>query len=608
MSGLNFPDSPTPGQMFSAAGSEWVWDGIKWESFNFSPPPGPTGPTGPPGNPGSTGSTGATGATGPMGGFNNRMTVGSSPPTSPAPAEGDLWWDDAGGQLYVYYVDANSAQWVVANSGTEGPPGPPGPAAVSANPGNIATLGTDNLLLVQAPITVAQGGTNATTAPAALVNLGAAPIASPTFTGTVTLPTAVGVTPATSDNSTHLATTAYVQNQGYITPSYVSAYYLPLGGGTITGGLTVNAQLTSSSVGQIVLNGGNPSTYASNGYGRILQYATNGNWMQQYQDGGGGHIESNTALYINQLTGSTVVFPTITVNGNLNIYGGTFENGASNGWLYFTGSLHVNDFQSANNVNAAGSLIFGGNTIQNSGGYTYTPQSFYSAGEVSAGDAVHVGGNNSGVYWINSGGSMTCSTNVSTSGVYYTNGMYWQNNSGFMYCPWPVQANGQINSNSGGFYAYNSWGIYFDSSCPWGSSNHWTLFWNGTIYISIDGGGAVWMLANASDARIKAEIAAKDSNFDCLDIIKKIPLFQYKPKRVTNTRDIKRARLQHGEPHYPVGFVAQELYKVYPWGVLPGDSDENTLGKLWQIEQNVMLATLVGAMQQLEARLAALEG
>ena len=60
---------------------------------------------------------------------------------------------------------------------------------------------------------------------------GAAPLASPAFTGTVTIPTAVvttlsgvpnfsgaatGQTAASSDNSTKLATTAFVENQGYL--------------------------------------------------------------------------------------------------------------------------------------------------------------------------------------------------------------------------------------------------------------------------------------------------------------------------------------------------------------------------------------------------------
>ena len=47
---------------------------------------------------------------------------------------------------------------------------------------------------------------------------GYAPLASPTFTGTPTAPT-----PATSDNSTKLATTAYVQAQAYASASSVSS-------------------------------------------------------------------------------------------------------------------------------------------------------------------------------------------------------------------------------------------------------------------------------------------------------------------------------------------------------------------------------------------------
>jgi hypothetical protein len=44
-----------------------------------------------------------------------------------------------------------------------------------------------------------------------------APLASPTFTGTVALPSgSTGTTPATSDNSTKLATTAFVKAQGYV--------------------------------------------------------------------------------------------------------------------------------------------------------------------------------------------------------------------------------------------------------------------------------------------------------------------------------------------------------------------------------------------------------
>lgn len=47
------------------------------------------------------------------------VTVSATPPASPNP--GALWWDSVGGQLYVWYSDANTSQWVVAVNG--GPTG-----------------------------------------------------------------------------------------------------------------------------------------------------------------------------------------------------------------------------------------------------------------------------------------------------------------------------------------------------------------------------------------------------------------------------------------------------------------------------------------------------
>jgi hypothetical protein len=41
-------------------------------------------------------------------------TVGDTAPASPT--QGEFWWDSIGGQLYVWYNDGTSAQWVVANS------------------------------------------------------------------------------------------------------------------------------------------------------------------------------------------------------------------------------------------------------------------------------------------------------------------------------------------------------------------------------------------------------------------------------------------------------------------------------------------------------------
>lgn len=85
-----------------------------------------------------------------------------------------------------------------------------GSGTISAvNPGTgITGGGTSGAVTVglQVPVTVANGGTGATTAPQALTNLGAAPIAAPVFTGDPRAPT-----PAPGDSDTSIATTAFVQ-------------------------------------------------------------------------------------------------------------------------------------------------------------------------------------------------------------------------------------------------------------------------------------------------------------------------------------------------------------------------------------------------------------
>ncbi len=70
---------------------------------------------------------------------------------------------------------------------------------------NISGNISGNAANVTGTVAIANGGTGATSASAALTNLGAAPLASPTFTGTPAAPTA-----ATGTNTTQLATTAFV--------------------------------------------------------------------------------------------------------------------------------------------------------------------------------------------------------------------------------------------------------------------------------------------------------------------------------------------------------------------------------------------------------------
>ena len=45
------------------------------------------------------------------------VTIQSTPPAAIDSEEGDLWFDDTSGKLFVYYVDVNSEQWVDTSGG-----------------------------------------------------------------------------------------------------------------------------------------------------------------------------------------------------------------------------------------------------------------------------------------------------------------------------------------------------------------------------------------------------------------------------------------------------------------------------------------------------------
>ncbi|UAW53802.1 hypothetical protein pphageT12_51 [Pseudomonas phage pphageT12] len=84
-------------------------------------------------------------------------------------------------------------------------------AATGITPGTYARVTIDangRATNGAAVLPVNAGGTGATTAAAALSALGGAPLASPTFTGTVAAPT-----PAVGNNSTQVATTAMIQSE-----------------------------------------------------------------------------------------------------------------------------------------------------------------------------------------------------------------------------------------------------------------------------------------------------------------------------------------------------------------------------------------------------------
>jgi hypothetical protein len=161
-------------------------------------PPGPPGPEGPPGPQGDPGPAGATGSPGPKG---DQGDVGPQGPQGDTGAQGP--------------PGATGSQGPPGTAGIQGPQGPPG--VVSATAPLSYNSGTQNIS----------------------IDLSAyAPLASPTFTGDPKAPT-----PATADNDTSIATTAYVQAQGYLTSVAGAAAYQPL-----DPDLTALAALTGTNV------------------------------------------------------------------------------------------------------------------------------------------------------------------------------------------------------------------------------------------------------------------------------------------------------------------------------------------------------------------------
>jgi hypothetical protein len=241
------------GDLASGTGTYSNWQ------INVAGEPGQQGPTGPQGADGPAG-----GPAGPQGAPGTPGAVwrnGNGAPLNSLGADGDYYLDDLTGDVYfraasVYTIVANitGAPGATGATGAPGPQGPqgiipeaptdgafysrrnaawatpPGGGDVSSSrtltagagltgggdltanrvfdvgAGTGLTVNIDNVALT-VPVAVVNGGTGSTNAAAALNTLGAAPLASPVFTGDPQAPTA-----ATTDADTSLATTAFVHN------------------------------------------------------------------------------------------------------------------------------------------------------------------------------------------------------------------------------------------------------------------------------------------------------------------------------------------------------------------------------------------------------------
>lgn len=410
------------------------------------------------------------------------------------------------------------------------------------------------------PGNLAVGGTLGVTGATTLgaLNAGGTTLSALTVTGATALAAATGLTMATADSSLNLATTAFVKNQGYATTAYVSGNYLPLSGGT-SGGVTLSGGSIS---------GAGSATFSGNVIG------TNS-------------VQSNGVYFQN-----------------------------NSGWFY-----------TPQNFFAGGAVGVGGNTGMywtSSGGYMYSPNSVQCNGNFVCNSAVYVGGtslywqNNSG--WMYSPNSVQCNGNfqcnaqinaggaVVAGSVLQCNGLQWSNNSAYMYNGNSWKSGNAIMAQGGDVYI-NNLGIVCAQYC----GNQHSFLWSGGYwYVYIDNGQVGWVTFNGCDARQKQNFGPVER--DCLAAINAIELQSFDwPQTIVANRTVRRG-LDIADfvfedeplrtPHWKAGYTAQQVREVIPEAVPDPPHEGGYMG----VDLQMLVAHLVGAVQQLTRRLEAVEG
>jgi hypothetical protein len=293
------------------------------QTLNLTLPTGSTGPTGPQGTPGViTTVTAGTGLSG--GGSASTVTLSLTTPALPL----------AGGTL------------TGTVTGTVLTMGAPGGTLLSAS-GSINA----NVLRIGNPTGTAQTGAGAVNTSGGYYVNGVSLLASPTFTGTPSAPTATAGT-----NTTQLATTQFVTTAvAAVDVSSQLANYLPLTGGTIanmvppaTGELVKFQSLSTPTTGaQITFQAmTDATTPTANGTFSMAAYD---NWLGCWV---GDAVNWGASIWTASATGQMLIPNLGTVGGNPT----------------FTGTIQVNGNCNVSNGINAGNNVYASGNVQGIGG------------------------------------------------------------------------------------------------------------------------------------------------------------------------------------------------------------------------------------------------
>lgn len=122
--------------------------------------------------------------------------------------------------------------------------------------------------------------------------------------------------------------------------------------------------------------------------------------------------------------------------------------------------------------------------------------------------------------------------------------------------------------------------------------------------IRINGGTEI-VLGQVSDERTKVEIAP--SQLDHLAVVRSIEVSQYRWRDMTDPDDMFTAPPKPNAPTVQAGLIAQQVHSVFSDGAVPGGQAMGA-ERLWSLDNNNLIALLIGAVQTLTERIEVLEG
>lgn len=552
-------------------------------------PPGPVGPPGPQGKPGPPGATGPAGVgaqgppgpTGPIGpkgdqglqgppgaaGSGVRTFTQATPPAGGV--DGDFWWEDDTGILYLFYNDGTSSQWVAIGGG----------GGVGEAPTDGKTYGRKNAAWVEAT----GGGGGASVLVSDTPPSGAADNSlwwesdsgslfiryndGNSTQWTMIVPSGGGIAGTPADtlpliNGTAAAGALATYARGdHVHPADTSR--VAKAGDTMTGALTVNSTITSNNTiaGVTVVGGGGGVWSENSSTAGTYQFGTSGTKYLTYD--GTNFTFSGGPVY------ASILAATGNVWSQSSAVTGTYHFGTS-GNKYLT---------------------YDGTNFSFNGGQLICPSNIVSNAALMINNAASFGGT---IYFGNSGAQQL----TASSGVYEF-----------------VATGGVVHLAQGFASRQGSLGS------GWGSVHN--FWWTGSAIQAWVDTTNVGIVSITSDYRIKKDVIELPGMWDTVKALRPIKYTQKEFSPPSHLKFIAKRKQANAEAEDdsekqeipgPLfvnddteqwGFFAHELQERLAKGAATGEKDSDDT--IQSVNPMMVIAALTKALQEAMARIEMLE-